>query len=383
MSLILFLIPAVVWWGLLIDWVIRGRHLPRLVDQPASGLQNPGWPSLAVIVPARNEEKWIETAIRSLAAQDYPGLKIFVVDDRSIDQTASILARLAQDHKNIMVETVRKLPPGWLGKTHALWKGTQLAGKADWFLFTDADVIYEAHTLKRAIVYAETQSIDQLSLYPGMIVRGFWEGAFVSYFSLLSFIGYSPWRVNNPESGAYFAIGAFNLVRREAYERAGTHKRLALEVVDDARLCRLMKHSGARVKIIIGRKSIHIRWQEGVLGMMRGLTKNLFAGLNYNIANTILAIVGLIVLSFLPFVGLINLPQGSGWLCVATVAALFVLYGMSSRGTGLKWFYAVAHPLAAILMLAAMIGSALKAFSRGGIIWRGTLYPLEELKRGQ
>ena len=122
------LAPLVLWWGMLLDWLLRGRDIERLAELPADALPNINWPSLTVIVPARNEEHSIEPALRSLATQDYPGLKIIVVDDRSTDHTAPVLLKLSREFSNLTIETIRELPPGWLGKTHALWSGVQRAG---------------------------------------------------------------------------------------------------------------------------------------------------------------------------------------------------------------------------------------------------------------
>lgn len=381
--LIALLAPLVLWWGMLLDWLIRGRDIERLADLPAEELPDLGWPSLTVVVPARDEEHSIESALRSLATQDYPGLNIVVVDDRSTDQTASLLLNLSLEFSNITIETIRELPPGWLGKTHALWRGAQRAGGVGWLLFTDADVVYQPASLRRAVRYAEVEGIDLLTLYPGLILRGFWERAVIASFGLLSFVAYAPWRVNNPKSGAYFATGAFNLVRREAYDQAGGHKRLALEVIDDARLCWQMKRAGARVKVIIGRRAIRVRWQMGVAGIVRGLTKNFFAGLNFSLAKAVAGSAGILLFSVVPFIGLIRLPHLSGWISAASVAALFGLYQLSSRGTGVSFLFAATHPLAALVMIYIIFRSTYVTLLSGGVTWRGTYYSLQELKEGR
>ena len=377
------LAPLVLWWGMLLDWLLRGRDIERLAELPADALPNINWPSLTVIVPARNEEHSIEPALRSLATQDYPGLKIIVVDDRSTDHTAPVLLKLSREFSNLTIETIRELPPGWLGKTHALWSGVQRAGQVEWLLFTDADVVYEPAALRRAVRFAGAQNIYLLTLYPGLVLGGFWERVVIAMFGLLSFVAYAPWRVNNPKSGAYFATGAFNLVRREAYEWAGGHRRLALEVIDDARLCWLMKRAGARVKVIIGLGAIRVRWQVGVTGIAQGLTKNLFAALNYSLAKAIGASAGILLFSVVPFVAMMRLPHLSGWLSAASVAALFALYHLSSRGTGVSLLFAATHPLAALVMIYITFRSAFVTLLGGGVTWRGTHYSLKELKEGR
>ena len=99
----------------------------------------PSWPALSVVVPARDEARTIEPALASLLAQDYPGLEVVLVDDRSTDGTSAIIDRLAASNPQIAAVHVRELPAGWLGKVHALQRGFERA-RGDFVLFTDADI---------------------------------------------------------------------------------------------------------------------------------------------------------------------------------------------------------------------------------------------------
>ncbi len=362
------------------DWLIRGRELPALADQAEGSLTGDAWPRLAVVIPARNEAASIETALRSVAAQDYPNLKVIVVDDRSTDETPYILHRLSQELPNLRVHTIEKLPPRWLGKTHALWCGSRWAENSQWLLFTDADVIYAPGTLRRAVRYAEAEHLDMLTLYPGLILKGFWERAMIAYFGLLSFFAYAPWRVNHPRSGAYFATGAFNLVRRTSYEKAGTHRALALEVVDDMRLCWLMKRAGAAVRVLIGRGAIKIRWQDGISGIVQGLTKNFFAALDYHMVNVLFAVFAVLLLSVPPFVGIFLLPRSMGWVSLLTLLAVFTTYWLSSKGTGIHFLVAIAHPVCGLVMAGIACRSTFRTLYDRGVTWRGTFYPMELLR---
>ena len=382
-ALSLLSLPCIMWWSLLADWLIRGRRLPALSKQSGEDLPGSAWPSLTVLIPARNEEGAVERSVRSLATQDYPNLQILVVNDRSTDRTGAILQQLADEFSNVSVHTIKELPAGWLGKTHAIWTGTKLAGERDWFLFTDADVVYAPHTLRRAVRYGEMNAIDLLSLYPDLDLRGFWERAIIAYFVGLSFFRFGPWRVNNPRSGVYIAVGAFNLVRRSVYERVGTYQSLAMEVVDDVEFGGLVKRAGANLKIIIGLNSVRVRWQEGVRGIMRGLTKNSFAGLGYSLIRTMMALAGQFVLSIVPFLGLLMLPSLAGWIALATLAGILGAYWMSSHGTGIHFLHVIGHPVAAIIFMLILIRSAFHTIRDGGVNWRGTHYSTDELRRGK
>src|SRR2546423_821839 len=153
------------------------RLAARLADLSPDGAGL--MPPLSVVVPALNEEATVEAAMRTLLALDYPDLEIIGVDDRSTDETGAILDRLAAEDARLRVTHVRELPPGWLGKNHALHVGSAVA-RGEWILFTDADVHFERDALRRAVRYAVYRRLDHLVVVPQVLLAGFWETLFVS-----------------------------------------------------------------------------------------------------------------------------------------------------------------------------------------------------------
>src|SRR4051794_14286975 len=141
-------------------WLVLLVHLARYRDKVIFladlGDREPdgGWPTLAVLFAARDEEGMVGEATRSMLAQDYPGLEVIAVDDRSVDATGAILDAIAAEDGRLRVVHVRELPPGWLGKTHALQGGSE-ATSARWLLFTDADVVLGPGALRKAVAFAE------------------------------------------------------------------------------------------------------------------------------------------------------------------------------------------------------------------------------------
>ncbi|MDP9372738.1 MAG: glycosyltransferase, partial [Chloroflexota bacterium] len=207
-------------------------------------------PRLSIIVPARNEERSLESAVDSLLRQDYPALELVLVDDRSTDRTGQIIARLAAAHPDwIQAITVDRLPPGWLGKNHALWLGA-LRASGDWLLFADADIVFAPNCCRLALTYAAAAGIDHLTLFPRFTAPGYWLDAFVSFF-VYTFVTYQrPYLVQDPRSGVGIGVGAFNLIRRAAYVTIGTHAAIALRPDDDTRLGRRVKLLGLRSHIL-------------------------------------------------------------------------------------------------------------------------------------
>ena len=177
---------------------------------------------VSVVIPARNEERDVEQAVRSQLRQDYERFEVVAVDDRSTDSTPAILTRLAAEDSRLRVVSGAEPPPGWLGKPHALRQGAA-AARGELLLFVDADVRYEPAALSEAIGHLEREGLDFLTLLPRVEMRGFWENVLMPYL-LLSFFqapGFlANWR--RPRSVAVGG-GAGNLVRRAVYDSVGGH----------------------------------------------------------------------------------------------------------------------------------------------------------------
>src|SRR5262249_27703403 len=145
----------------------RGMQgLPLLADDASPA--PPEWPSVSLIVPARNEEASIGPAVRSRLAEGYPALEVVLVDDRSTDGTGAVVDALAREDGRIQPVHVQTLPPGWLGKVHALREGLRLA-KGEWILFSDADVHLAPSALQKAVALAEARGLDQLAVLPQLV----------------------------------------------------------------------------------------------------------------------------------------------------------------------------------------------------------------------
>jgi glycosyltransferase involved in cell wall biosynthesis len=345
-------------------------------------------PRVSIIVAARNEAGHIEAALRSLLELDYPDYEVIAVDDRSEDATGAILDRLQSEwrdrgealHHRLKVLHIRELPPGWLGKTHAMWQaGKQAAG--DWLLFTDADVVFRKDALRRAVVYAERERADHVVLFPTMVMGSVGERMMMAFFQSQFVFARRPWKVADPKSRDAIGVGAFNLIRREAYDRLGTYERLRMAVLDDMRLGEIVKQEGLRQRVAFGRDLLRLRWVFGTRGMVENLTKNGFAILRFNVWFAALAVCGVLLVNVGPFAGA---GFASGWARAGFLTALFavvmVYVGMSWH-SDISPLYAVLHPVGALVFCYALVRSAVLTLAHGGVVWRGTLYPLAELRK--
>jgi glycosyltransferase involved in cell wall biosynthesis len=376
----------VIFGGTAFVWVILGLRiaygalkLPWLKDFPP--ITGNDVPRISLLFAARDEEEKLPGALATLAQIDYPQLEIIGVDDRSEDATGRILDEFAASHPRFRAIHVKELPAGWLGKPHALQQAYE-ASSNEWLLFTDADVRFKTDVLRRAIAMATGCNLDHLTLFGDVEMVGFWEKVVVTFFGMAFHMATAPSEVINPKSGAYVGVGAFQLLKRSAYEAAGTHRRLAMEVVDDMKLAKIVKQAGFRSAVGIAQDSVVVRWHAGARNLINGVTKNFFAVSGFSVTRVAVAIVGLFLMNVLPFVGMVF---GHGWMrifagiCVVIVLCFHAGVDIVMRVSPL---YCFTVPIGAVLFAYMLLRSTVYTLRQGGIIWRGTFYPLEALKRG-
>lgn len=388
---------ALIWLSRLIE---AARGVPKLPN-----ISRPEWDRtpdsvsncIAIIVPARNEAAEIEPALRRLISLDYDNYQVCAVDDRSTDRTGELMDAVANESpKKLKVIHVRELPPGWMGKTHAMWTGArQVSGvphvspvlgdmgtAPDWLLFTDGDVMFRKDALRRAVAYAEAERADHLVLFPKIIMKSIGEKMMIAFFQLLFVFGHRPWKVADPQSKDHMGVGAFNLVRRSVYEAVGTYERLCMEVVDDMKLGKVIKNAGYRQRVVFGDDLIAIRWARGARGVVNNLTKNFFAVVSFQTWRALGSCVAMAFLNLLPFIGVLI---GQGWERIPyalALASMFFLYtGIWGQAEIHPWCFLL-HPLSTTLFIYTMLRSTFVTLWNGGVEWRGTSYPLNELRKG-
>ena len=386
-------ILALAWFSRIVDAALG---MPSVAD-----VSRPEWdrdpvlssgnPRVSIIVPARNEEETIEQALRTLLALDYDNYEVIAVNDRSTDRTGEIMEQLSQNphfsqNRGGVGHPLRvihhtELPSGWLGKTHAMWTaGNQATG--EWLLFTDADVLFKTDSLRRALAYAEAEPADHVVLFPRMIMKRPGEYMMIAFFQTMFMFGHRPWKVADPSTDDHMGVGAFNLVRRRVYDAVGTYEALRMEVLDDMKLGKVVKNGGFRQRNVFGGDLISIRWGHGAFGIVNNLTKNFFAVLSFQSWRTLLSAFGLAFINLGPFLGI---WLAHGWerlpFAIALGSLLMIYVGMSWRSS-VPPYYVLLHPISTMLFTYTLLRSMFLTLTNDGIVWRGTKYPLEELRKG-
>ncbi len=340
-------------------------------------------PSVTVIVPAKDEAAAIAHSLRCLLACDYPNLQIVAVDDRSTDTTGRLMDEVAASPEakgRLRVLHVKELPEGWLGKPHAMTLAAT-GVTSDWLLFTDADVVFDPRTIRLAIEYATRSHGDHMVLYPTLILHGIAEKMLIGFFQSVSALAGRPWKIADPKATRdYIGVGAFNLIRRSVYDALGGYAELRMEVLEDMRLGFRVKRSGYAQRVAFGKDLIRIRWAESAWGILHNLTKNLYSTFRFRTSLLLAACAGIFVMCLTPFLALF-FPGAAQWAGIVTLVALLLLNLHYWRLTDIPPAYLALFPIATLLFIGTLLRSMILVLWRGGVLWRGTLYPLKELRR--
>ena len=370
---------AFLWLVESIDLAFGALSIPGL--KSVAPLNDANCPSVSILFAARDEAEKLAAALETFLALDYPKFDVIAVNDRSADATESILESAARKDPRLKVTNISSLPSGWLGKPHALQKAFEYS-TGEWLVFTDADVHFEPDVLRLSIALAEERHWDHMPLLCHTKMYSIGEKIAMTFLGMAFLIGIRPWRVSNPKSGSYVGIGAFQLIRRSAYEKIGEHRRLAMEVVDDVKLGKLVKEVGCRSGIAKAGTSVSIYWHSGVRNIILGTTKNFFATTGFRLPVACGQVLGLLMLSLLPWLAL---PFVHGWarlLAGIAVGLAICAEGGVAIENGVSPLYALTHPIGASIFGWMLARSTIVTLWQGGITWRGTFYPLKELKRG-
>lgn len=336
--------------------------------------RSPSPPSVSVVVPARNEADRIAGTLRRLLAQQHVDLQVIAVDDDSSDATATALAAAAQDPR-VTALTLRELPPGWLGKCHALHRGSA-AARGDWLLFSDADAWLGADVIARAVCVAQARGLAHLTLMPAL--------ADVSQLGRIAVLGFAIPGLRHiallgRSRSAYLGFGAFNLVRQDAYRTIGGHESLRQAVIDDMQLGRALQRRGYRTGVFFSR-DVEVRWVTDLAAHFRLLEKNAFAVFDFSTAKTTLAAGGALTLHAIALLGAVS-GQLLGSIAGGCLLSQALPGALMARRYGWSPWLGLGVPLLAQpLQAATVLWSMLTTLRRGGITWRGRHHALTELR---
>ncbi|KIL45900.1 glycosyltransferase [Jeotgalibacillus campisalis] len=375
--IILLSLITLFWFLVAIDTFRGLANLSDLASEPptvSAGM-------VSIIIAARNEEDTIEKSIRTQLGQTYQPVEWILVNDRSTDETGKIMEKLARHDSRIHVLHVHKLPEGWLGKNHALHIGA-LKSTGNLLIFTDADVHYEPDLLAKAVAYFTRNSLHHLTISPNLKAEGILLKGFISFF-LFGFSYFKrPWSANQDHKKTGMGIGAFNMLSRTAYQKINGHKKIRMRPDDDLQLGMLVKNNGLKQRLVTGLSLLHVEWYPSLKEAIKGLEKNTFAGLHYSYLLAAAAVAGVFVSQLLPFLTLFHSDASvRGMSALSVVLLALISIAIIKKLTLFSPWIVALFPLSVLLFLYAIGRAVFLTLQRGGIKWRGTTYPLKEIKK--
>ena len=378
---ILLGLACLAWWAmaLLIHRNLRAALRLDRIRPPEPAV----WPSLGIVVPARDEAATLGAAMRTRLQDDYPRLSVLLVNDRSTDATAEVAERLAARDERLAVLHIAELAEGWLGKVHAMQRGVEQMD-SEWVLLTDADVHLAPGSLRRAVAWCEAEGVDFLAALPRMRSVGLALDSVLVVFLQLLVLGMRAREVRDPKSSVGIGSGSFTLVRRSLLLDRGLLERVRLEVADDLALGLAAKVAGARCAAMLAGGAVEVTFYPSLGAMFRGSEKNGFAVLGrYSLLRTWLASFAFLGVQWAPLLALGVVWEP--WIQVMgalTIILAVVQLGGLARSNGWSPLTALCWPLGALLFTAMMLRSGWRGWRQGGLYWRGTFYPTELLRQG-
>lgn len=375
------LLPALPWALPYLGFIRLARGTPDLSEFPPAA---PDGPRVSVIVPARNEASTIETVVRTVLESAYSNLELVVVDDRSTDATADIVARLALADSRLKLIRGEELPAGWYGKPWACVQGWR-AASGEILLFTDADTRHTPELLPRAVTALLSRPADVVTVSPRQLCLSFWERAVMPQVWLLLAVRYHPRAVNRARRARdVIANGQYIMVTREAYEAVGTHETVRGEVAEDLALAQALHGEGRTIFFVFAPKFMETRMYQSLAHIVEGWSKNIYLGGRRSFPDEPIlrelvpaALAGAATFWLIPLIVLALILAGavsSAFLTAAAAAIVLsvIFWMMMCVGMGIPALYGLAYPAGALVVLHIVARSTQRGDRR--VEWKGRVY---------
>jgi len=366
---ILFVLFLLVIWNI---FILRVRTFNPIPDELL--------PFVSVLIPARNEERKIKDCLNSLLNQNYPRYEVIVLDDNSTDSTGKIIQKLKTDNQKLKVLKGSEISEGWIGKQYACFQLSEEA-KGDWLLFTDADTIHREYSLRNSVILAINRKADLLSLIPNQIMKTFIEKLIIPifHFTTLTFLPFY-FLENSSNPKFTIGIGQFMLFKREAFEKIGGYGSIKNNMVDDVWIARKIKEYKLQLIIADGKDILDCRMYESFGDIWEGFSKNIYAGLGYNIFLAFIIIFLYLILFIFPFIFLIyyialkGLYDNNVFLLSLQVIFNYLMRFSLSLKFRLNSISDILHPAGIFIIVIIALNSIRLVLFGKGPVWKGRTY---------
>jgi len=342
-------------------------------------------PKVSIILPARNEEKFIGRCLDSLIEQDYPNYEIIVIDDSSNDKTSQIIAKYAKENSKIISVKAKKKPDGWMGKNWACMEGYKIA-TGELFLFTDADTKHSKSVISLAVSHLMSLELDALSAIPKLITLDFLTRVTLPMISTFLHTRFSAIRVNDPSKKTAYFFGSFFIIKQKTYKAIGMHEGVKHEIIEDGALGKKVKESGFKMRIVRGDHLIEAVWARDRNTLWNALKRLMIPLYLQSKKIAIGSFFAVLFILFMPFLilgySVLNLESISFLvLFIASFVAAAMIYTGAilevKKLLHIKLGYALFAPLGGLIVTLGFLSGLLQAKS-STVTWRGRSYSMRD-----
>ena len=335
--------------------------------------------SVCVIIPARNEEKYIEETLESVKNQDIKALHTIVINDNSTDNTKKVLKNFSRNFKNLKILNGKKLPPGWVGKVWALKQGVDEANKGNfqYYLFIDSDIHLNKGIIKNSIKFLEAKDLVMVSLMAKLSSEYFWERMlippFIFFFQKLFPFG----RVNDPKDQISAAAGGFILCKSQIFKQKNLYESIKDKVIDDCNIAKIIKNRG---KIWLGLTNLvkSKRTYQSLNEIWKMVSRTAFEQLNFSIIILIVCCLGMFLIYLTPYIflaiSIFALEKELMIISLTTIFLITLVFSPVMKFYKVSKKYLICIPFFSSLYIIMTCSSAINHYSKKGNKWKGRSY---------
>ncbi|MDB9722045.1 glycosyltransferase family 2 protein [Nitrosopumilus sp.] len=344
-------------------------------------------PKVSIILPARNEEKYLENCLDSLIDQDYQNYEIIVIDDASEDSTGKIIAEYAKKNSKIIHVSANSKPEGWMGKNWACMEGYRQS-TGELLLFTDADTKHSKQVISLSVSHLLSLKLDALSAIPRLLTFDFLTKVSLPMISTFLHTRFSAINVNNPKKKAAYFFGSFFIITKKTYEQVGMHEGVKHEIIEDGALGKKVKEAGHKMRIVRGDHLIDAVWARDSSTLWHALKRLMIPLYLQSEKIAIGSFFAVLFLLFIPFpvFAIVNFIPIESFptkiLYVSAAVASGLIYTGSvievKMGLKLKLVHALCAPLGGLVVSLGFLTGLIQAKGTSSVSWRGRSYSLKD-----
>ena len=371
-------------WVILIKSMIMTFHESPFLDKFEK--KDHVKPKVSIILPARNEEKFIDKCLVSLLNQDYDNYEIIAINDSSEDSTGDLIKKYAKKYSKIIPVDANPKPVGWVGKNWACMEGYKKA-TGELLLFTDSDTKHTNSVISLAVSHLLSLELDALTVIPRMLCLDLITKITLPMISTFLHTRFSALRVNDKSKNTGYFFGSFFIIKKTTYESVGTHEGVRQELIEDGALGKKVKESGFKMRMVRGEHLIDAVWARDINTLWNALKRLMVPFYLQNAKLAVASSIGVLFLLFMSFpifaysVILFNDTTSSLVLVViAGIASALVYTGAildATKGLDLGIKYALLAPIGGFVVAGGFFAGLIQAKSKDAVSWRGRTYSMK------